>query len=87
VSTSANEAVLASLQQRGVTTRAFDDAWAQVKVKERGRQLLGAKDVAAVAFKEGRWQDVIAALSPHEAELPESDRKKLAHARRNPASP
>jgi len=87
VSTPANEAVLATLQQRGVTTRAFEDAWAQVKVKERGRQLLGAKDVAATAFKEGRWQDVIKALSPHEAELPESDRKKLAYARRKLASP
>lgn len=80
--TSTNEAVLAELQRRGVNTTALEEARTRGDAEYHARQLMAAKDTAAAAFKERRYQDVLKALTPFEAELPDSDRKKLAYARR-----
>jgi len=80
--TPANTEVLATLQRRGVNTTAREEAKARGDAEHRARQILAAKDKAAAAFRERRYPDVLRALEPFEAELPESDLKKLAFARR-----
>ena len=80
--TSANAQVLADLQSRGVNTTARDEARARGDAQYRARQLMSASEAAAAAFREKRYQDVLKQLQPFEAELSESDRKKLGFARR-----
>lgn len=80
--TPANLEVLATLQRRDVDTTSWERAKALSDAQSRARQILAAKDAAAAAFRERRYPDVLKELERFEAELPESDRKKLAYARR-----
>jgi hypothetical protein len=82
LATPANVEILATLQRRGVNTTELEESRARGDAQYRARQVMAAKDAGAAAFRERRYSDVLKALAPYETELPESDRKKLAFARR-----